>query len=199
MSEKNKNESQTPPLKEMLGQIPGIFGIRLEEEPTFQVIGKEQSFELRAYQRTLVAQVKISGPHDEAMKEGFTKLADYIFGDNRAEKKMEMTIPVFNQKEGNAWTMSFVMSNSFNLASVPKPKDDDIRLFYMPERKVAVLKYSGNNNEEQMQLHAEELRQSLTDAGYKILSDVRWAQYDQPWTIPIMKRNEAQFDVEISQ
>ena len=35
----------------------------------------------------------------------------------------------------------------------------------------------------------------LTSSGMKAKSSIRWAQYDPPFAIPFLKRNEAQFDI----
>ncbi|RYZ63323.1 MAG: heme-binding protein, partial [Proteobacteria bacterium] len=82
------------PLKEMLGSIPGVLGIRLEEEPNYEVSLKEGAFEIRRYDEMVLAQTTVAGTHEQAMDESFEILADYIFGGNHERQTMSMTTPV---------------------------------------------------------------------------------------------------------
>ena len=50
------------------------------EEPSFKVISKTGSFEVRQYAPMLVAETVVEGDMDEASNRGFRRIADYIFG-----------------------------------------------------------------------------------------------------------------------
>ena len=73
------------------------------EEPTYTVLTKTKSFELRHYDAQLVAQTWVMGDQDAASRAGFKILADYIFGNNTApsgeSSKISMTAPVTMQSE----------------------------------------------------------------------------------------------------
>lgn len=68
------------------------------EEPKFTLLEKDQSFELRAYEPKLIAEVSLDGDLSEASRKGFKLIADFIFGNNTAQtgksEKISMTAPV---------------------------------------------------------------------------------------------------------
>jgi hypothetical protein len=205
------------PFKEMIKSLPGVVGIRLEEKPKFDKLGKEGDVELRRYHPMLVAEVSLPGDHATAVDQGFDKLSKYIFGANSEDAEMPMTSPVLQEHEveeshilemtspvlhekhqddgGDAWRIGFVIPSKFSIDTVPKPLDRDIQLVEIPESTVAVVEYSGNNTEEHMEKAASGLRAWLASTGRIALSPIRWAQYDAPFTVPFLKRNEALVDV----
>ncbi|MEY3427396.1 MAG: hypothetical protein RIS60_748 [Pseudomonadota bacterium] len=54
------------------------------EEPAFKIVLKAEAFEVRQYAPFLIAETVVEGDMDEASNKGFRKIADYIFGNNRA-------------------------------------------------------------------------------------------------------------------
>jgi len=195
------------PWIEIFKTIPGVFGIRLEEGPPFQVVRREGKIEIRNYDKILLAQLSVKGVRQEALDEGFLRLAAYIFGKNRRRLQISMTHPVYQKKDaeaiamtspvyqeekGGAWIISFVMPSKFNRSNVPEPLDEEIQLVELPERTVAVLKYSGNNTEKKMRQAKLELKEWLSGSGFSEEEEIYWAQYDPPFAIPFFKKNEAQ-------
>jgi hypothetical protein len=61
------------------------------EEPKYEVVKTYPGFELRRYAPYLVAETEVTGDFDEVGSQAFRILAGYIFGNNRAQEKMEMT------------------------------------------------------------------------------------------------------------
>ncbi|NBQ40543.1 MAG: heme-binding protein, partial [Alphaproteobacteria bacterium] len=55
------------------------------EEPSFKVITKSGTFELRQYAPMLVAETMVDGDMDDAGTTGFRRIADYIFGNNQVQ------------------------------------------------------------------------------------------------------------------
>lgn len=206
------SESIRPPFKDILGTIPGVFGIRLEEEPAFTVIETIEDVEIRRYSQALLAQVTIAGDHEHALNEAFNKLAAYIYGKNKSDAtlhmtspvlqeesgaRMSMTTPVLQNPEGNGWTVAFFLSNELTPESAPQPEDPAIRLVIQPETVLGSLRYSGNNNEERRASSKQELLDTIArDGTWRVVDDVSWAQYDQPFAIPFLKRNEAHVALE---
>ena len=154
------------PFSEILKGIPGFFGIRLEEEPRFDIVLSDADVEIRRYAPALLAEVTIAGNHDAALDEAFDRLAIYIFGENIDRSKLPMTTPVGQKVEGEvmpmttpvgqrdaggAWTVSFFLGNDLRSEDAPQPIDTGIRLTTSPQRTVAVVRYSGNNTEERRQ------------------------------------------------
>jgi hypothetical protein len=196
--------TENVPFREVLKSIPGIFGIRLEEGPKYHVIIKEGHKEIRKYHSFLMAQTFVKGSFEEAPNEAFKRLANYIFGENEAHENLGMTSPVFmaraQHRNGNsdeAWMMSFVLSEDFNEVTLPRPRSSLIHIKRIPSLTVASLRYGGNNELDKMEQYAEELQQWIKKYPvYQATSEARWAQYDAPFTIPILKRNEAQMTLE---
>lgn len=196
-----------PTFKDILSSIPGIFGIRLEEEPAYDVLDTIEDVEVRRYRPAVLAQVTISGDHDSALDQAFEKLAGYIYGENSANEKMgmtspvfqalrgekmEMTTPVMQSAEGDGWTVAFFLSNALDEATAPKPKDPAVKIVSQPETTLASLRFSGNNSIESRAKAKQELLAALAgSARWRVMDDVSWAQYDQPFAIPFLKRNEA--------
>lgn len=201
------NSTLRLPFKELLKSVPGFFGIRLEEEPRYDVVDKDGEIEVRRYAPALLAEVTVARQHDAALDEGFDILAKYIFGENgrreqfgteRAQdgETMEMTTPVTHRHADGAWTISFFLGNDMTPAEAPAPKDPRVKLRLEEARTVAVARYTGNNDKEKRTAARAALLQWV-DASSKWSLDgqVFWAQYDAPFVIPFLKRNEAQVEV----
>jgi hypothetical protein len=200
------------PLKTYLESIPGFFGIRLEEEPSYQIITKLGSdAEIRRYGPTIHAQTEIDGSREDAANEGFRRLASYIFGENHGNKQISMTTPVLEEdatgeqvsmttpvlqsRNGGRWMISFILPSEFTVSTAPIPNDDRVKVVEVGSSTVATLRYSGNNTDEKMTKYSAELLELVKQSGWRPTSDVRCAQYDQPFAIPFLKRNEVQVEV----
>ncbi|MBK1633187.1 heme-binding protein [Thiohalocapsa halophila] len=70
------------------------------EEPSHRVVETYPELELRRYAPHLVAETVVDAGFDKAGNRAFGILADYIFGKNRGETKIEMTAPVTQQPAG---------------------------------------------------------------------------------------------------
>lgn len=72
------------------------------EEPKFDVLTEDGSYQLRRYAPVIVAETRVDGDMDAASGKGFRLIADYIFGNNTltaagaesASAKIAMTAPV---------------------------------------------------------------------------------------------------------
>jgi len=72
------------------------------EEPKFELIAQDGSFEMRRYAPIIIAETWVEGDMDAASSKGFRLIADYIFGNNtavgtaaeKASQKIAMTAPV---------------------------------------------------------------------------------------------------------
>lgn len=199
------------PFSEILKSIPGTFGIRLEEEPEYQVVERLQDdVEVRRYAPIVVAEITIQGTHDAALDEAFDHLAKYIFGENVRRESMAMTTPVYQREgetmpmttpvtqtpDGNGWTIAFFLANAKTAADAPQPTDPAIKLRTVPERLIAALRYTGNNTESRRSDSRATLLAAVQASGYTVRSDVSWAQYDAPFVIPFLKRNEAMIELD---
>lgn len=213
--ETNKNETDKLhiPITEKLKSIPETFGIRVNEEPIYNVLKKDGDFEVRHYPRQLIAKITLHGmSYDYFREHAFKKLAAYIFEGNEENKSVPMTSPVLTEKKteqipmtdpvlqhedpNGAWTMSFILPKEYTLATAPKPHDPDIVLEEVEPYNAAVVTYSGNNKLSKIEEHKKELQewigkqQELSMSGHFFI-----AQYDAPFVVPFFKRNEVQVKV----
>lgn len=70
----------------------------MTETLAYEVERKDGDFEVRRYADHITAHVDIEAPFDQAMGIGFSILANYIFGNNKKRKSIEMTAPVEEEK-----------------------------------------------------------------------------------------------------
>jgi hypothetical protein len=84
-------------------QSCSLFGIRSTEEAAYSVLQKQGDYELRQYESLVVASTLVESDFDEAGKQAFRRLFNYISGDNTAGQEIAMTAPVIateNQSNG---------------------------------------------------------------------------------------------------
>jgi hypothetical protein len=177
------------------------------EEPPFHVVLTDGAFQLRDYPATVVAEVTVTGDQNAAASQGFRRLANYIFGGNQGRDKIAMTAPVALKPAGEtidmtapvsqtreagkqAWVVRFTMPRAYTLASLPRPNDPAVRLRELPPSRQAVLKFSGWALEGAVKARTAELLKDAATRHLKIIGPVTLAQYDPPWTLWFMRRNE---------
>lgn len=187
------------------------------EEPDYTVARTFPDFELRRYPPHAVAETEVAGPFDEAGNQAFRILAGYIFGDNRADTKIEMTAPVSQRPaagggeriemtapvvqrpasgtEGETFVVSFVMPDRFTLDTLPEPVDPRVRLREEPGKLMAVRRYSGRWTETSYRDNETGLLRAVEAAGLKPLAAPVYARYNSPFSLWFMRRNEVMVEV----
>jgi DNA gyrase inhibitor GyrI len=88
------------------------------------------------------------------------------------------------------------MPAGFTLNTLPQPVDTLITIRQVRSKKVAVIRFSGFLAQENIEENAKNLPTWIDTKGYLALSSPRSAGYDPPWTIPFLRRNEVQIDIE---
>jgi effector-binding domain-containing protein len=188
-----------------------VFGIRTADQPTYQVLNDYGHIQIRDYPALVVAETEVIADYKNSSNQGFQRLAGYIFGNNQKQQKMAMTTPVIQeqkaetlamtapviqQKIGDVWLMAFVLPKGYSVLTAPVPNDQEVIIKELPEKKVAVIQYTGSLCESGIEENAETLKSWLNQQGYKVLSSSRSAAYDPPWTLPFLRRNEVHIDIE---
>ena len=188
-----------------------VLGIRTADEPNYQVLNNYGHIQIRHYPALVVAQTEINADYKNSSSQGFQRLAGYIFGNNKKRQKiamtapviqeqqaetMTMTAPVIQQKSGSVWLMAFVLPQGYSLSTAPEPLDSAVVIKEIPDKKVAVIRYSGSLSEQGIEGKSEELQNWLTIKGYQAISPSRSAAYNPPWTLPFLRRNEVHIDIE---
>jgi len=178
------------------------------EEPNYEVLRTEGSYEIRKYAPYLVAETLVDGDMDEASSKGFRLIADYIFGNNQAassskSEKIAMTAPVTLQPQQESvsmqtakqWLVKFAMPSQYTLASIPKPKNNAVTLKEIPVKYFVVLSYSGLNTLSKVQNKSMEAYEWAQKNNLKTLGSPQLSRYDPPWTLPMLRRNEMMIEV----
>jgi hypothetical protein len=160
------------------------------EEVKFDIIHKNELYEIRKYSERLVAQAindKDSGT--------FRKLFNYISGDNNSSKKIEMTTPVTQMKKNNVPIMQFYLPSEFNKKTTPIPTNSDVEITLMKEGYFAVIRYSGRSSDKNFTKYSKILREKLLADKILINGFAIQATYNPPWTLPPFRRNEVMFNI----
>ena len=208
-----------PTLTTLLAGLLWTGTLMATEEPKFEALRQEDNIEIRRYVPVIVAETFVDGDMDSATRRGFQRIADYIFGNNEriamtvpvvAEpqdkaEKIAMTVPVSIEPQEAAatrmataqrWRIHFVMPSQYTLATLPKPLNPEVGLREIPARTYAVLTYSGINSESTVQEKTDQLLAWLQAQDIATIGQPQLARYNPPWTLPFLRRNEIQQEIQ---
>ena len=186
------------------------------EEPRYEVLASTDDYEVRRYDSYIIAETDVEGTYKTAGNKAFRILAGYIFGDNQASEKMAMTAPVGarpaddsvkmkmtapvtsapGDDQAGSYTYSFVMESKYSLESLPVPNDPRVRIRVVPERTMAVHRYSGTWSEDNYRKHERILLDALADDSISTRGAPVSARYNAPFTPWFMRRNEVMIEIE---
>jgi len=185
------------------------------DEPSYTVIKSvEDSYEIRQYEGYSVCSI-VSNAADSSSSDAspdtpimdivsssksFNTLASYIFGENANEQKLRMTTPVIlESKDGNG-VMSFVLPRGVNAFSAPFPTSEKIALRDVSAGGVvAVRSFTGIATEGEVSRQKAKLEEALKGDGFQYDSaSFKVLQYNPPYTVPWVRRNEVSFAVSVS-
>jgi DNA gyrase inhibitor GyrI len=93
--------------------------------------------------------------------------------------------------------MSFVMPRRYNLESLPKPLNAQIKLDQVQKAKVAVTRFSGFSSPKKMDEEVAKLLAVLKNNGIEIEGEPFMMRYNPPWTLPFLRRNEVAVNVKL--
>ena len=161
------------------------------EEPNFTIIKKSHVYEVRRYERRTVAEVTY-GDEDS----GFRVLFDYISGANKDIQEIQMTVPVTQTKKDDQMFMQFYLPSKFNRETTPMPNNPDLEITTIPEGYFAVINFSGRSSDKNFDKHNKILKQKLLEDNISIKGFAIRATYNSPFTLPLLRRNEAMFNVD---
>lgn len=185
-----------------------VTGFQLQrwffESPSYDVVAEHGAIEIRRYQPRIVAETTVQADDRQtATREGFRRLAGYIFGDNAkitmttpveaspASERIAMTTPVGSRPSADGWVITFTMPSSYRLEDLPRPADERVVLRERAGALVASLRFSGRLRRAEYATRKEELLAALPGAGYRAEGEVGTAVYDPPTTVVgWFRRNE---------
>ena len=88
------------------------------EEAKYKVVENEDKFEVRDYAPQIIAETTVKGSLEDAGDKAFSRLLQYISGNNSLNSKIAMTSPVGQQKSGDKWLVSFVMPAAYAMQNL---------------------------------------------------------------------------------
>ena len=180
------------------------------ETPEYQILKKRNAFELRRYTPTLIAEVTVGGEdYRDAANQGFRPLASYIFGENTGTEKIAMTTPVMAETAPekipmtapvtvsgeSTYRVAFSMPSKYTLDTLPKPKDSRITFRQLPERTMAVIRFSGPFKQRNFEKHLIRLQEWMMRSKLIAIGEPIIAGYDPPILPWFLKHNEVMIEV----
>jgi len=160
------------------------------EEAKYDLVKSNETYEIRKYSDRLAVQALNTNENNS-----FRKLFNYISGDNETNEEIKMTIPVTQMVKKGNMTMQFYLPSKFNKDNVPIPSSSDVEIVNIEGGYYAVIRYSGRASNKNFIKHKEILENELKKDNISIEGPAIKASYNSPFTLPMLKRNEAMFKV----
>ncbi|MDC0391304.1 heme-binding protein [Candidatus Pelagibacter ubique] len=162
------------------------------EEANYEVVKKNEVYEIRKYSDRLAIETDISNEGNS-----FRRLFNYISGNNDKNEEIKMTTPVTQMEKKGNMTMQFYLPSRFNKENIPSPSNPDVKILNIKGGYYAVIRYSGRASDKNFIKHKSILENELIKDNMIILSPPIKATYDGPFTLPMNRRNEAMFEINI--
>jgi hypothetical protein len=150
---------------------------------------KYTQFEIRSYETTLFASVRLSpqGYKNSASK-GFSILAGYIFGNNERNEKIAMTAPVSMSLE-DSMTMMFMVPKKFKKDMLPKPNQTGIEFTQEPAKMLAAITFGGWADDIKIEKYKQQLKAALDAEGIRYTNQFYFFGYNAPYEV-FNRKNE---------
>ena len=168
------------------------FETMASEEVNYEIIQTNELYEIRKYSDRLAIETITSNQGSS-----FRKLFNYISGNNENKEEISMTTPVTQIEKKGSMTMQFYLPSKFNKDNIPSPSNSDVKILNIKGGYYAVIRYSGMASNKNFIKHKNILKNELKKKNILILSSPIKATYDKPFTLPILRRNEAMFKIDI--
>ena len=161
------------------------------EEANYKVVKENKNYEIRKYSDRLVVET------NSTQGNGFKKLFNYISGNNEQNEEIKMTVPVTQEIKNGNITMQFYLPSKFNKENTPKPSNSEIEILTIEGGYYAVIKYSGRSSDKNFLKNKNLLEKALKQDNIVLLSPPIKASYNSPFTLPILKRNEVMYRIDL--
>ena len=164
----------------------------------YSIKGTSGEIEFRQYPSLVLATTDNS--QNDA---GFNLLFAYISGSNKARDKIPMTAPVITSQKipmtspvvSNATSMSFVLPAGKTREETPDPLDSRVRIVTLPEREVAVIRFTGYASPQEVDAVTVRLQDGLKKGGIETVGQPFLMRYDTPWMPGFLRRNEVGIEI----
>ena len=161
------------------------------EEANYEIVKENKNYEIRKYSDRLVIET------NSTQGNGFKKLFNYISGNNKENEEIKMTVPVTQEFKNGNMTMQFYLPSKFNKDNVPKPSNPEIKILTIEGGYYATIRYSGRSSDKNFLKNKEILEKELKKDNITILGLPIRASYNSPFTLPMLKRNEVMYRVDL--
>ncbi len=158
--------------------IPLTMAQGTEMQP-YELIKKIDSVEIRFYPSATLVETRGGN--------SFSKLFQYISGNNESKQKIAMTAPVYMNESKSK--MAFVMPLSVHEEGAPIPKSEQVSLRVTEPRYVAAIRYAGYTNAQKEVTHKQKLLQTLEENDISTIGELEILGYDSPYKF-YNRRNE---------
>ncbi len=181
------------------------------EKPEYEVLFKDGKIEYRMYKSYILVETIVnSDDFDAASEEGFDRLFAYISGSNGIDEKISMTAPVQMARTGETFDinqemkasrtlegikMSFMLPSEYSFEAAPQPTDSRVMITPVPEKLVAVIRFSGRWTERNLAKNEAKLVENIKAANLQTFGPSVFAAYHPPFMPPFLRRNEIMFEV----
>ena len=161
------------------------------EEANYEIVKENKIYEIRKYPNRLVIET------NSIQGNGFRKLFNYISGNNKDNEEIKMTVPVTQEIKNGNMTMQFYLPSKFNKDNAPKPVNSEVKILTIEGGYYAVIEYSGRSSDKNFLKNKDILEKALKQDNLLVLSPPIRASYNSPFTLPILKRNEVMYKVDL--
>src|SRR5512134_1362174 len=153
-----------------------MFGVRSGyEQAPYTVIDRiDETTEVRRYPPRVIAEAIVAAPDERSGRsKAFRALFDYISGANRSQAKISMTSPVETAKPSETiamtvpveaqsqaagrYAMRFLLPAEYDLQTAPQPTDPRVHILELPERTLAILRFTGSRDAQNVARHLDVL------------------------------------------
>lgn len=179
------------------------------EQPKFKVLKSDGKIEYREYDGYIMASVTTSAENfARAGNQGFSPLANYIFGNNKVSLKMPMTAPVLTAQSSQSkkipmtvpvltqgmttskYQVSFVMPSEYKLSDLPVPNDSDVELHEIKKHRALAISFNGYTSDRIVKEKTKLLLSWAKDNKISLVGEPILARYDAPWKPGFLRHNE---------
>ena len=161
------------------------------EEANYEIVKENKIYEIRKYPNRLVIET------NSIQGNGFRKLFNYISGNNKDNEEIKMTVPVTQEIKNGNMTMQFYLPSKFNKDNAPKPVNSEVKILTIEGGYYAVIEYSGRSSDKNFLKNKDILDKALKQDNLLVLSPPIRASYNSPFTLPMLKRNEVMYRIEL--
>ena len=155
-----------------------ISATNLDYKKYYKVINNIQNIEIREYPKLLYVSYTPQSKKDR--NNSFKNIADFIFGNNKSQTKIDMTSPVVI-KLHNKNEMAFIMPEQYTLQNLPKKNNEKLTVYEESANIKAAIKFSGYSNKEKEENYTNKLRIALLKHNITHKNDFELLVYNSPY------------------